>query len=269
MASELYDISNCEDYTFVVITAAWSTDVTAIDCGFTTHNKIMSVMQRADETLPLSQTVSLQQEQLPFGALMEERSFFVGQGFMLKHAVMVLIFWAKQEKSIIAIQMPKHSSRTLTDWYMFCRDICTRELLHCRYRYIGGQEHVVEIDETSMKKKSNNNVGTRHPDYWIFGGLAHYERHVASYVTADGSHSLENNPFLEGITHSSREWVILMNGLTIHATLSTQKMGFTHNASKAPYADIQNMSLPHKSMSACGVRGSSHHERFHSSSLMV
>ncbi|OWZ01885.1 hypothetical protein PHMEG_00026653 [Phytophthora megakarya] len=161
MSRDLYDISNCEDYTFVVITGACSTDVTAIDWCY----------KRADETLPLSQTVSLQQEQLPFGALMEEGVLLRRTRAYVEACVMVLIFWAKQEKSIIAIQMPKHSSRTLTDWYMFCRDICTRELLHCRYRYIGGQEDVVEIDETSMKKKSKNNVGTRHPDYWTFGGV--------------------------------------------------------------------------------------------------
>ncbi len=36
---------------------------------------------------------------------------------------------------------------------------------------VGGEGHVVEIDETSLKKKSKYNRGTRHEDCWLFGGV--------------------------------------------------------------------------------------------------
>jgi hypothetical protein len=35
---------------------------------------------------------------------------------------------------------------------------------------VGGEGHIVEIDETSVKKKSKNGVGRQHPDCWLFGG---------------------------------------------------------------------------------------------------
>ncbi|KAH9152649.1 hypothetical protein LEN26_003656, partial [Aphanomyces euteiches] len=36
---------------------------------------------------------------------------------------------------------------------------------------VGGNESIVEIDETSLKKKSKYNRGTQHQDYWLFGGV--------------------------------------------------------------------------------------------------
>lgn len=36
---------------------------------------------------------------------------------------------------------------------------------------IGGEGHVVEIDETSLKKRSKYNRGKRYPDCWLFGGV--------------------------------------------------------------------------------------------------
>lgn len=36
---------------------------------------------------------------------------------------------------------------------------------------IGGEGVVVEIDETSLKKKPKYNRGQRHQDCWLFGGV--------------------------------------------------------------------------------------------------
>ena len=38
-------------------------------------------------------------------------------------------------------------------------------------KQIGGVGHIVEIDETSLKKKSKYNRGKRHKDFWLFGGV--------------------------------------------------------------------------------------------------
>jgi hypothetical protein len=36
---------------------------------------------------------------------------------------------------------------------------------------VGGLGHIVEIDETSLKKKSKYNRGVHHKDCWLFGGV--------------------------------------------------------------------------------------------------
>ncbi|KAG9402949.1 hypothetical protein AC1031_006487 [Aphanomyces cochlioides] len=36
---------------------------------------------------------------------------------------------------------------------------------------IGGDSHVVEIDETSVKKKSKYSRGAVHSECWLFGGV--------------------------------------------------------------------------------------------------
>ncbi|GAB9477918.1 hypothetical protein Gpo141_00015109, partial [Globisporangium polare] len=60
------------------------------------------------------------------------------------------------------------SPNTVANWFKRCRDICSAELLRVDLR-IGGVGHVVEIDETSLKKKSKYGRGTFHPDVWLFG----------------------------------------------------------------------------------------------------
>jgi transposase-like protein len=37
--------------------------------------------------------------------------------------------------------------------------------------YLGGPGRIVEIDETSVKKKSKYGRGKQHPDCWLFGGV--------------------------------------------------------------------------------------------------
>jgi hypothetical protein len=55
--------------------------------------------------------------------------------------------------------------------FSFIRDICTNDMLnHCTME-IGGPGHVVEVDETSVKKKSKYNRGRVHEDCWLFGGV--------------------------------------------------------------------------------------------------
>ncbi|KAF0775928.1 hypothetical protein AaE_000370, partial [Aphanomyces astaci] len=98
---------------------------------------------------------------------------------------------------------------------------------------------VLEIDETSLKKKSKYNRGTRHPECWLFGGVDRatkkwfgvltYEdrtkpvlsaligKHIrpgtlimsdkfGSYVSTNERHTLANNPALAGMGYS-HQWM--------------------------------------------------------------
>ncbi|ETM03807.1 hypothetical protein L917_00016, partial [Phytophthora nicotianae] len=52
---------------------------------------------------------------------------------------------------------------------------------------IGGVDHVVEIDETNLTKKSKHNRGRQFPDYWLIACFlcrtTIYSDMYATYVT--------------------------------------------------------------------------------------
>ncbi|KAH9108611.1 hypothetical protein LEN26_014109 [Aphanomyces euteiches] len=116
-----------------------------------------------------------------------------------------------------------------------CREICKLELKQGDLK-IGGVGTVVEIDETSLKKKPKYNRSTRHEDHWLFGGVERstgrwfgclvggdrtkqtlselIAKQIApgttiisdkfvAYVSPNERHTLENNPLLrdKGYTH--------------------------------------------------------------------
>ncbi|ETV73538.1 hypothetical protein H257_11665 [Aphanomyces astaci] len=56
------------------------------------------------------------------------------------------------------------------DWYQYCRDLCSAEMLRAPM-LVGGEGVTVEIDETSMKKKSKYNRGRYYPEHWKWFGV--------------------------------------------------------------------------------------------------
>ncbi|ETV94744.1 hypothetical protein H310_11706 [Aphanomyces invadans] len=78
--------------------------------------------------------------------------------------------WASRRPVSDVIEDLKVSSRTASDWYSFCRDVCPSDMLKCEMK-IGGVLSVDEIDKTSLKKKSKYNCGKRHPGCLLFGGV--------------------------------------------------------------------------------------------------
>lgn len=169
-----------------------------------------------------------------------------------------MFFWASDIPVGTAEQFLGISDVTAIDWYGFCRDICSAEMLQCsmmvrapniRLQYvaymltmfgqIGGVGHTVEIDETSLKKKSKFGRGKQHEDYWLFGGVDRATgrwfgivtgpdrkkktmspligKHIivgstiisdqfSSYVSVNGKHTLENNKWLKGKNYTHK-WV--------------------------------------------------------------
>ena len=62
------------------------------------------------------------------------------------------------------------SSKTTSDWYNFCRDVCRESLLLQQDGMIGGPGKVVEIDESAFSKRKYHRGALRRT-HWVFGGV--------------------------------------------------------------------------------------------------
>ena len=61
--------------------------------------------------------------------------------------------------------------KSVQDWYNFCRDLCSDNLLHNPI-VLGGPGHIVAIDETLVaRRKPGNAQGRPVPEQWCFGGV--------------------------------------------------------------------------------------------------
>lgn len=64
------------------------------------------------------------------------------------------------------------SNNTITDWYNYCREVCTQSLAENSVQ-IGGVGEVVEIDESKFYRRKYNRgrVLSAQQDGWVFGGI--------------------------------------------------------------------------------------------------
>lgn len=88
----------------------------------------------------------------------------------MRKLVLLFCCWSKQDKvesirDMLGDGARKVSSTTMTDWF-----ICSLEMLSIDMK-VKGEGHIVEIDETSVKRKSKNGVGHVYPDRWLFAGV--------------------------------------------------------------------------------------------------
>ncbi|OWZ02826.1 hypothetical protein PHMEG_00025545, partial [Phytophthora megakarya] len=74
---------------------------------------------------------------------------------LLPTTLRLMLFWASGLPVGRAQEFLDISNKT------FCRDICTKEMLLCP----------MEVNETSLKKKSKFGRGRQHEDHWLFGGV--------------------------------------------------------------------------------------------------
>ncbi|ETP14255.1 hypothetical protein F441_10796 [Phytophthora nicotianae CJ01A1] len=79
-------------------------------------------------------------------------SFFSEAKVGLHRAVRLLLAWCMQLPHDQAGELADVCARTVHTWYAFCRSTCSKELLKAEFK-IGGDGHIVEIDETSLAKK--------------------------------------------------------------------------------------------------------------------
>ncbi|KAE8979871.1 hypothetical protein PF005_g24046 [Phytophthora fragariae] len=87
------------------------------------------------------------------------QSFFARTSAPLSKLIKILFFWAHGAHVTEATQHVQLSRKTAGQWYQYARDICSAEMLRC------------DMKTKSLKKKQKYNRGTKHPDYWVFGGV--------------------------------------------------------------------------------------------------
>eukprot|EP00644_Phytophthora_capsici_P012605 jgi/Phyca11/16909/fgenesh1_pg.PHYCAscaffold_23_\ len=80
-------------------------------------------------------------------------SWFSKMKLTLCQALRLMFAWCMRAPQPQAAHMAKVSENTASSWYADCRVLCSKELLNGEFK-IGGEGHIVEIDETSLKKKS-------------------------------------------------------------------------------------------------------------------
>ncbi|KAG3251647.1 hypothetical protein PI124_g3735 [Phytophthora idaei] len=87
--------------------------------------------------------------------------------------------------------MAKVSENTLSNWYAACHVLRSKKLLNSEFK-IGGEGHIVEIDKTRLKRKSNTQI---HSDKF------------ATYVAERGSrvYTLANIRMFAGM-HYEHSW---------------------------------------------------------------
>lgn len=97
-------------------------------------------------------------------------SVFAGSRLPIRRVLRMLCCWCSQQPVTVAAEAAGVSKRTAVPWYERFRSICAKAMASTEMS-VGGQGHVVEIDETSLKKKSKYGKGKRYPDVWLFGGV--------------------------------------------------------------------------------------------------
>lgn len=96
-------------------------------------------------------------------------TYFENSHLVVKHILYSIWLWASETRSGVASNLTNIPRNTIYQQYRFLRDICSWKLLQnldlCR---IGGQNHIVQIDECAITKRKFN-VGRVVKEKWILG----------------------------------------------------------------------------------------------------
>ena len=101
---------------------------------------------------------------------MRINTIFSGSRTPISKIMRLLCYWCTKVSVSTAAQLSGVSFSTSVSWYQRFRDVCRLEMID-NPMLVGGPNNIIEIDETSLKKKSKYSRGKRHEDLWLFGGV--------------------------------------------------------------------------------------------------
>ncbi len=94
---------------------------------------------------------------------------FVENSHLTQEQFITLAFlWSHDATPKMAASLAGVSSRTVTDWFGFCRDVCTLKNRRDP-QLLGGVGKIFEIDETVVSR-AKYGKGRFVPLKWVFGG---------------------------------------------------------------------------------------------------
>jgi len=98
-------------------------------------------------------------------------SFFEGAHLPLQKLLDLAYYWAIYGSHAEVKRQVDLENQSVTDWFSFMRDLCTFDLLSNPVQ-LGGQGHIVAIDETvvARAKPGNRHAGPV-PTQWVFGAV--------------------------------------------------------------------------------------------------
>ena len=86
--------------------------------------------------------------------------------------VEIVIYWIEEiSKKTVQIEM-KLDSKTMVDWFSFCREICVMSL-EKRTNKLGGESHIVEINSSLFRKRKLKKE-KREKEFQLLGFVDHY-----------------------------------------------------------------------------------------------
>jgi hypothetical protein len=100
-------------------------------------------------------------------------SFFENVRLSLCEAVLLIHLWCAKYSEKLICEEFQFSRPTVIDWFRFCRELCISHYEE-NAAMIGGQGSIVEIDETYVVKRKNNQ-GRVLTAGWLFGGIERRE----------------------------------------------------------------------------------------------
>ena len=112
-------------------------------------------------------------------------SWFSNSNLTLENSVFLVYFWVYRATEEFVIHELDLSRKTLVDWFNFCREICVL-ILEKNSVKIGGDGHVVEIDESKFGKRKYHR-GKRVDGVWVFGGIDRETKECFFKCVADRS----------------------------------------------------------------------------------
>ena len=149
-------------------------------------------------------------------------SWLVDSKMTLEHVLELIYLWSQGFTHSEVMHELKLSKRTVTEWFMFCREACIYSIMD-KSEPIGGNGVEVEIDESKFGKHKYH-WGHRVEGQWVFGGREKYNKPHIFMIPV-------NNRKAKTLISIIKKWIL--PGSIIHSDCwkaynSLKNLGYTH-----------------------------------------